>query len=49
MCSNLFLGRYMPDAPWLAEVGRYREWLLDDRRWVTSFLSNGKAVSVRTG
>jgi predicted O-methyltransferase YrrM len=45
--SNLFLGRYVPGATWLSESAEYRRRILEDPRWQTAFLSNGKAVSVR--
>ena len=43
--SNLFLGRYIPDDPRLAEGAAYREALFAGP-WSTAFVG-GKAVSVR--
>lgn len=45
--SNLFLGVYLPDAPWLADAAEYRRRILDDPRLHTVFLPEGKALSVR--
>lgn len=47
--SNLFLGIYLPDAPWLADAAEYRLRILDDPRLRTVFLEGGKALSVREG
>lgn len=46
MTSNLFLGRYLPDLPELAQGADYRRALLDPARWLTTF-SDLKALSVR--
>jgi predicted O-methyltransferase YrrM len=46
--SNLFLGVYVPDAPWLADAAEYRRRILDDPRLRTVFLPDGKALSVLT-
>lgn len=43
--SNLFLGRYAPDLPGLAEGARYREALFESP-WLTSF-ANTKAITTR--
>ncbi len=45
--SNLFLGRYVPGASWLAESAEYRRRILSEPHWRTAFLPNGKAVSIR--
>ena len=45
--SNLFLGRYVPDAPWIAELAAYRERLTSGSAWDTVFFSGGKALSRR--
>jgi predicted O-methyltransferase YrrM len=45
--SNLFLGRYVSGASWLAQTAEYRRRLLTERHWGTAFLPNGKAISVR--
>jgi predicted O-methyltransferase YrrM len=47
--SNLFLGIYVPDAPWLADAAEYRRRILDGPRLRTVFLAEGKALSVRVG
>jgi predicted O-methyltransferase YrrM len=47
--SNLFLGVYIPDAPWLSDAAEYRRRILTDPRLRTVFLDSGKALSVRTG
>ena len=44
--SNLFLGRYDPALPGLAEGAAYRRRLFDEREWLTSF-AGLKALSVR--
>ena len=44
--SNLFLGVYLPDAPWLADAAEYRRRIIDDPRLRTIFLDGGKALSV---
>jgi predicted O-methyltransferase YrrM len=46
--SNLFLGVYVPDAPWLADAAEYRRRILDTPRLRTVFLDGGKALSIRT-
>ena len=43
--SNLFLARYVPDAPWVPKLTAYRERLRDASVWKTVFL--GKALSIR--
>lgn len=43
--SNLFLGRYVPELPGLAEGARYREALFGEN-WLTAF-ANTKAISIR--
>jgi predicted O-methyltransferase YrrM len=45
--SNLFLGVYVPDAPWLADAVEYRRRVLDEPWLRTVFLPDGKALSVR--
>lgn len=44
--SNLFLGRYDPARPGLAEGARYRGELFDSGRWLTAF-ADLKALSVK--
>ena len=46
--SNLFLGVYVPDAPWLADAAEYRRRILDEPWLRTVFMPDGKALSVRT-
>lgn len=44
--SNLFLGQYAPELPELADGARYREALFE-HPWLTTFITSGKALSVR--
>src|SRR5438477_8159867 len=48
LSSNLFLGVYISDAPWLEEVAEFRVRILDDARLDTAFLPRGLALSVKT-
>jgi predicted O-methyltransferase YrrM len=45
--ANLFLAQYLPDLPGLDQTSRYRELIMDSERWLTAYLSNGYALSVR--
>ena len=45
--SNLFLGRYVPDAPWIPDLAAYRSRLIEGSTWDTVFFSGGKALSRR--
>lgn len=45
--SNLFLGIYVPDAPWLDATAAYRQRILNDPTLDTVFLRHGPALSVR--
>jgi len=45
--ANLFLGQYAPDLPGLEKTAEYRERILDDARWLTTFLPDGTAMSVK--
>ncbi|HYA30704.1 MAG TPA: class I SAM-dependent methyltransferase [Acidobacteriota bacterium] len=45
--ANLFLGQYAPDLPGLDKTAAYRERILDGARWLTSFLPDGTAVSIK--
>lgn len=45
--ANLFLGQYAPDLPGLEKTAEYRERILDDARWLTTFLLDGTAISVK--
>jgi predicted O-methyltransferase YrrM len=44
--SNLFLGRYAPDMPGLADGAAFREQMLDSPNWVCAFAGH-KLVAVR--
>jgi predicted O-methyltransferase YrrM len=46
VASNIFLGRYIPDSPDLAQGAAFRKRMLEDPGWQTSF-ANGKLVAVR--
>jgi predicted O-methyltransferase YrrM len=35
--ANLFLGQYAPDLPGLEKTAEYRERILDDALWLTTF------------
>jgi predicted O-methyltransferase YrrM len=45
--ANLFLGQYAPDLPGLEKTAEYRERILDDTRWLTSYLPDGTALSIK--
>ena len=45
--ANLFLGQYAPDLPGLEKTAEYRERILDDTRWLTSYLPHGTALSIK--
>ena len=45
--ANLFLGQYAPDLPGLERTAEYRERILDDTRWLTSYLPDGTALSIK--
>jgi predicted O-methyltransferase YrrM len=45
--ANLFLGRYAPDLPGLEKTAEYRVRILDAARWLTGYMADGTAVSVR--
>lgn len=45
--TNLFLGQFAPDLPGLEQAAEYRERILDAGRWLTAFLPDGTALSVR--
>jgi predicted O-methyltransferase YrrM len=44
---NLFLGQYAPDLPGLEKTAEYRERILDGTRWLTSYLPDGTALSIK--
>ena len=45
--ANLFLGQYAPDLPGLEKTAEYRERILDAARWLSSFLPDGTALSIK--
>jgi predicted O-methyltransferase YrrM len=45
--ANLFLGQYAPGLPGLEKTAAYRERILDSTRWLTSYLPDGTALSVK--
>ncbi len=45
--SNLFLGQYAPDIPGLEKTAEYRLRILNNERWLTAYLPDGMALSVR--
>jgi predicted O-methyltransferase YrrM len=45
--ANLFLGQYAPDLPGLEKTAEYRQRILDSARWLTTFLPDGTAISVK--
>jgi len=45
--ANLFLGQYAPDLPGLEKTAEYRKRILDDTRWLTSYLPDGTVLSVK--
>ena len=45
--ANLFLGQYAPDLPGLDKTAEYRLRILDSDRWLTAYLSDGTALSIR--
>jgi predicted O-methyltransferase YrrM len=45
--ANLFLGQYDPNIPGLEKIAQYRERILEDSRWLTSYLPDGTALSVK--
>ena len=47
LTSNLFLGIYVPDAPYLEQAAAHRLRLLEDERLQTAFLPGGLALSVK--
>jgi len=47
MSANLFLGQYAPDLPGLDKTAEYRLRILDSDRWLTAYLPDGTALSIR--
>ena len=45
--ANLFLGQYAPDLPGLEQTAEYRLRILDSNRWLTAYLPDGTAISIR--
>jgi len=45
--ANLFLGQHAPDLPGLEKTSEYRERILHDADWLTSFLPDGTAISIK--
>ena len=45
--ANLFLGQYAPDLPGLEQTAEYRLRILDANRWLTAYLPDGTAISIR--
>ena len=45
--ANLFLGQYAPDLPGLDKTARYRLRILNRDRWLTAYLPDGTALSIR--
>jgi predicted O-methyltransferase YrrM len=47
LSANLFLGQHAPDMPGLEKMAQYRLQILDARQWLTAFMDDGTAISVR--
>ena len=45
--ANLFLGQFAPDIPGLEKTAEYRLRILDADRWLTAYMADGTAISVR--
>jgi len=45
--ANLFLGQHAPNLPGLEKTAEYRLRILDSSRWLTAYLPDGTALSVR--
>jgi len=45
--ANLFLGQYASDLPGLEQTAEYRLRILESNRWLTAYLPDGTALSVR--
>lgn len=45
--ANLFLGQFAPDLPGLQKTAAYRMRILDAERWLTAYLADGTALSIR--
>jgi predicted O-methyltransferase YrrM len=45
--ANLFLGQYAPELPGLEQTAEYRVRIFDQTHWLTSFLPDGTALSIK--
>jgi len=45
--ANLFLGQYAPGLPGLEKTAEYRVRIFDQKHWLTSFLTDGTALSIK--
>jgi predicted O-methyltransferase YrrM len=45
--ANLFLGQFVPDIPGLEKTAKYRLRILDPAQWLTGYMADGTAISVR--
>ena len=45
--ANLFLGQFAPDIPGLDKTAEYRMRILDATQWLTGYMTDGTAISVR--
>jgi predicted O-methyltransferase YrrM len=45
--TNLFLGQHAPNLPGLDKAAQYRLRILDNDSWLTAFLPDGTAISIR--
>jgi predicted O-methyltransferase YrrM len=45
--ANLFLAQFAPNLPGLDKAAEYREQILNSERWLTTYLPDGTALSVR--
>ncbi len=45
--ANLFLGQYAPNIPGLEKTAEYRLRILNSNRWLTAYLPDGMALSIR--
>lgn len=45
--ANLFLGQHAPDLPGLEKSAEYRLRILNSGRWLTAYLPDGEALSIR--
>ena len=45
--ANLFLGQFAPDILGLKKTAEYRLRILDATRWLTGYMTDGTAISVR--